>query len=116
MDMVFQALSDATRRQMLRDLAVKERTVSELAEPHPMSLAAASKHVKVLENAGLIEREVRWRTHWCRLNAAPLAEAFNELSFYERFWTERLDTLERLLRDEDASNAQTLKGDDNDEQ
>lgn len=99
---VFHALGDATRRRMLRDLAAGERTVSELAAPHPISLAAASKHIKVLEKAGLVRREVRWRTHWCRLDARPLAAAHDELSFYARFWTDRIDTLERLLREEDA--------------
>jgi DNA-binding transcriptional ArsR family regulator len=90
---------------MLRDLAIRERTVGELAEPHRMTLAAASKHVKVLEAAGLIRREVQWRTHWCYLNAAPLAAAHGELAFYERFWTGRLDELERVLREDDATRA-----------
>ena len=99
MDQVFHALSDATRRRMLRDLAAGERTVGQLAEPHPISLVAASKHIKVLEKAGLIRREIRWRTHVCHLEAAPLARAFDEIGFYQRFWTERLDILERLLRE-----------------
>ena len=98
LDTVFHALGDATRRQMLRELAQGERTVGQLAEPLAMSLAAASKHVKSLEGAGLIRREVRGRTHICRLQAAPLAEAHAWLQTYERFWTARLDTLEQLLR------------------
>lgn len=102
LDTVFNALGDATRRRMLRTLSEGERTVSQLAEPFDMSLAAASKHIKVLEAAGLVDREVRGRTHICRLAAAPLAGAHDWLSFYERFWTDRLDALERLLRDEDA--------------
>lgn len=102
MDQIFHALSDATRRAMLRDLAGGDRTIGELAAPHAMTLAAASKHIKVLEKAGLIDRQVQWRTHTCRLNAAPLAAAQQELAFYERFWTDRLDTLERLLREDDA--------------
>ncbi|AXV15938.1 transcriptional regulator [Neorhizobium sp. SOG26] len=101
-DNVFHALSDATRRRMLRELASGERTVSQLAEPHEMSLAAASKHIKVLESAGLIRREVNGRTHICRLEPGPLASAHEWLGFYERFWTSRLDALERLLRDGDA--------------
>ncbi|HTR13948.1 MAG TPA: metalloregulator ArsR/SmtB family transcription factor [Roseiarcus sp.] len=101
LDSVFHALGDATRRKMLRDLARGERTVGELAEPFDMSLAAASKHVKALENAGLLRREVRGRTHLCRLEPGPLASAHRWLSFYERFWTNRLDELERLLREED---------------
>ena len=99
----------ATRRHMLRDLASGERTVSELAQPFAMSLAAASKHIKVLEHAGLIRREVRGRTHVCRLDPAPLASAHEWLGFYERFWTSRLDLLEQLLRDEDVSKGKTRK-------
>ena len=100
LDGVFHALGDPTRRQMLRELSGGDRTVSQLAEPFAMSLAAASKHIKALENAGLIHREVRGRTHVCRLDPGPLASAHRWLSFYERFWTESLDRLERLLREE----------------
>lgn len=100
LDAVFHALGDPTRRRMLRDLAGGERSVTELAEPAAMSLAAASKHIKVLEAAGLIRREVRWRTHVCRLAPDPLAAAHDWLGFYERFWTGRLDVLDRLLREE----------------
>jgi DNA-binding transcriptional ArsR family regulator len=100
-DTVFHALGDATRRRMLRELAKGERTVGQLAEPFEISLAAASKHIKALENAGLIRREVKGRTHLCRLEPGPLATAHEWLSFYERFWTNRLDVLERLLREED---------------
>src|ERR1041384_3598774 len=102
LDAIFHALGDATRRQMLRDLSAGERTVSQLAEPFSISLAAASKHIKALEHAGLIRREVHGRTHLCRLDPGPLASAHEWLSFYERFWTGRLDELERLLREEDA--------------
>ena len=102
LDTVFHALGDATRRRMLRELSQGERTVSELAAPFAMSLAAASKHIKALERAGLIRREVKGRTHFCRLEPGPLASAHEWLGFYERFWTSRLDVLERLLRDEDA--------------
>lgn len=111
LDTVFHALGDATRRRMLRELVSGERTVSQLAEPFAMSLAAASKHVKALENAGLIRREVRGRTHLCRLNPGPLASAHQWLSFYERYWSDRLDVLERLLRTEDARQSPTRKGD-----
>jgi DNA-binding transcriptional ArsR family regulator len=100
-DTVFHALGDATRRRMLRELAKGERTVGQLAEPFEISLAAASKHIKALENAGLIRREVKGRTHLCSLEPGPLATAHEWLSFYERFWTNRLDVLERLLREED---------------
>ena len=110
---IFHALGDATRRRMLRELASGERTVSQLAEPFAMSLAAASKHIKALENAGLIHREVRGRTHVCRLAPGPLASAHQWLSFYEDFWTNRLDVLDRLLRNEDARrHSSAKKGDD----
>jgi DNA-binding transcriptional ArsR family regulator len=100
LDTIFHALGDATRRQMLRELAGGERTVSELAAPFEMSLAAASKHIKALEGAGLIRREVRGRTHVCRLDPGPLAGANEWLTFYERFWTASLDKLDALLRAE----------------
>ena len=103
LDHVFHALSDATRRQMLRDLSGGARTVGQLAQPFSISLAAASKHIKVLEKAALIRREVRGRTHWCRLEPGPLAGAHEWLSFYQTFWNERLDALERLLIEDDAN-------------
>jgi DNA-binding transcriptional ArsR family regulator len=112
LDTVFHALGDATRRQMLRELAHGERTVSQLAQPFAISLAAASKHIKALESAGLIRRDVRGRTHFCRLEPGPLASAQQWLSFYERFWTSRLDVLDQLLREEDARKNLKPKGDD----
>ncbi len=111
LDAVFHALGDPTRRRILRDLAAGERTVGQLAEPLDMSLAAASKHIKALESAGLIRREVRGRTHLCRLDPGPLAGAHEWLAFYERFWTERLDILDRLLREEDRQTSSDT-GDD----
>jgi DNA-binding transcriptional ArsR family regulator len=102
---VFHALGDITRRRMLRLLADGEHTVGQLAEPFHMSLAAASKHIKALESAGLIRREVQGRIHVCRLNAGPLAAADQWLAFYERFWHERLDRLEALLRRDSALDA-----------
>lgn len=105
LDDVFHALTDATRRQMLRSLAMRERTISELAEPFDMSLAAASKHVKVLERAGLVRRTVQGRTHYCRLDPKPLASAQEWLSFYEKFWNERLDALEAALRHPDKTHS-----------
>jgi len=112
LDTVFHALGDATRRKMLRELADGEQTVGQLARPFAISLAAASKHIKVLENAGLICREVRGRTHLCRLEAKPLAKASDWLSHYERLWTARLDELDRLLREEDAGKAAISKGEE----
>ena len=106
---IFHALSDPTRRRMLIELTSGERTVSQLAVPFAMSLAAASKHIKVLEGAGLIQREVRGRAHLCRLDPGPLETAHEWLSFYERFWTARLDILDRLLREEDEQKSATRK-------
>lgn len=97
LDAIFQALGDATRRAMLGELADGERSVGALAEPFAMSLAAASKHIKVLEKAGLVRRDIRGRTHMCSLNPVPLMRADQWLDVYRRFWTGRLDTLERLL-------------------
>lgn len=97
LDNIFHALADPTRRDMLRSLSLQERTVTELAAPFRMSLAAASKHVKVLEHAGLIRRTVQGRTHICRLAPEPLAEVHEWVRFYERFWNDRLDALEREL-------------------
>ncbi|MBR0649049.1 helix-turn-helix transcriptional regulator [Roseomonas terrae] len=111
LDAIFHALGDATRRHMLADLAGGERSVGQLAEPFAISLAAASKHIRTLEQAGLIRREVRGRTHLCRLDPGPLATAHEWLSFYERFWTGRLDVLERLLREEDSRRSPTPEGD-----
>lgn len=99
----FSALADPTRRAMLRQLADGERNVGELAGPYEMTLAAASKHIKALERAGLVRREVRGRIHVCRLDAEPLHGGFEWLRHYERFWNHRLDDLEALLRAEDAA-------------
>ena len=98
---------------MLRTLARGERSVGELAQPFAISLAAASKHIKALENAGLIRREVRGRTHLCHLEPGPLAGAHAWLNYYERYWSDRLDRLEQLLREEDAAKAKSppRKGD-----
>ena len=100
LSLVFRALGDPTRREMVRRLAGGERSVGELAEPFRMSLAAASKHVQVLERAGLVRRRVEGRVHRCRLDADRLAEAQRWLAHYERFWGERLDALESLLAEE----------------
>lgn len=110
LDSIFRALGDATRRRMLRELTAGERTVGQLAKPFAISLAAASKHIKALENAGLIRREVKGRTHLCRLEPGPLASAHEWLNFYERFWTDRLNALDRLLREADARHSSNPKG------
>jgi DNA-binding transcriptional ArsR family regulator len=90
---------------MLGQLAERELTIGELATPFSMSFAGASKHVRVLENAGLVTRTIRGRSHLCRLEAERLAEANAWLGRYQRFWTARLDTLEALLRAEDEAKA-----------
>lgn len=97
LDRVFQALADPTRREMLRRLASGASTIGGLAKPFDMSLAGASKHVRVLERAGLLERRVEGRRHVCRLNARALAQADEWLRYYERFWMTRLTALEREL-------------------
>ena len=97
MNDVFHALAHDARREMLGRLASGELTVGELAEPLAMSLAAASKHVKVLERAGLVHRTVDGRRHVCRLEPRQLASAAAWLRLYERFWNKRLDALEGLL-------------------
>ena len=112
LDTIFRALGDATRRGMLARLSLGERSIGELAEPFAMSLAGASKHVKVLEEAGLVRREVRGRTHFCRLEPGPLERAHEWLNYYERYWNARLDRLEQLLLEEDAKKSPPRKGDD----
>ncbi len=103
LDRVFQALADPTRRAMLAELRLRERSVGELAAPHRISLAAASKHIKTLERAGLVKRTVHGRTHLCALDAAPLADADGWLREYAQFWNKRLDALEALLAAADAT-------------
>jgi len=97
LDTTFQALSDPTRRGMLASLALGEKSIGELAEPFAMSFAGASKHVKVLEDAGLIARRKVGRTHIIRIDAKPLEEAERWLRQWEKFWNVRLDRLEALI-------------------
>jgi DNA-binding transcriptional ArsR family regulator len=100
LDAIFRTLADPTRRAMLRMLADGERSVGELAEPFEMSFAGAAKHVKVLEDAGLVRRTVRGRIHSCRLVTEPLAAADGWFDFYSRFWSHRLDRLEAAINSE----------------
>ncbi|GAA1011996.1 transcriptional regulator [Acrocarpospora pleiomorpha] len=95
---VFSALADPTRRAILARLADGEATVNQLAEPFPISLQAISKHLKVLERAGLITRgkEAQWRP--CRLDAAPLREVADWIADYQRFWEQRYDQLGEYLQ------------------
>ena len=94
---VFHALGDPTRRAILDRLAEGEATVSNLSRPFDLSFAAVSKHLGVLERAGLVTREARGRERVCRINPAALADARAWLEFHERFWTDRLEALEALV-------------------
>jgi DNA-binding transcriptional ArsR family regulator len=95
----FSALADPTRRAILARLALGETSVTELAKPFEMSMPAVSKHLKVLERAGLISRgrEAQWRP--CRLDAGPLKEAASWIEEYRRFWEHSLDRLDKYLRE-----------------
>lgn len=97
LDMTFHALADPTRRGMLASLALGEKSIGELAEPFAMSFAGASKHVKVLEDAGLIARRKMGRTHLISIDAKPLEEAERWMRQWEKFWNARLDRLEALI-------------------
>jgi len=97
LDRVFSAVADPTRRAILSALARKPATVTEIAQPFPTSLNAISKHILVLERAGLIERQVVGREHHCRLNPAPLRHASAWLEHYRKFWDVRLDALEQHI-------------------
>ena len=109
LDGVFRALSDPTRRAIVERLADGERNVTELAEPFPMSLAAVSKHLRVLERAGIARQRAVGRSRRYRLDASRLAEADSWLRRYERFWESRLDRLEQKLRSEHAAPARARR-------
>lgn len=98
-DAAFAALANATRRDILSRLAAGEATVGGLADAYDMSLNAVSKHLKVLEDAGLVERRIEWREHHIRLNPEPLREVAEWLERYRVFWEGRLDALEQFLAD-----------------
>lgn len=105
LDTTFHALADPTRRGMLANLALGEKSIGELAEPFRMTFAGASKHVRVLEDAGLIARRKVGRTHLIRIDAKPLEEAERWLRQWEKFWNVRLDRLEALIdRDKEKEN------------
>ena len=97
LDGVFHALSDPTRLAILRDVASREKSVGEIAQPYRVSLAAISKHLKVLERARLIHREKRGSFQFVRINPAPMKEAERWLSYYEKFWNQQLDALTEFL-------------------
>jgi DNA-binding transcriptional ArsR family regulator len=97
LDAVFSALADPTRREIVRRLSAGDASVSELAEPFEMSLPAVSKHLGVLEDAGLLIREKEGRVRHCRLVAAPMQEALEWIARYGRFWEEQFDSLAEFL-------------------
>jgi DNA-binding transcriptional ArsR family regulator len=97
LDLVFAALADPTRRALLTKLSESDATVTELAEPFAMSQPAISKHLKVLESAGLISRRSVATSRYSHLEAAPLKEATAYMEKYKRFWSTRFDTLEAAL-------------------
>lgn len=99
LDRTFSALSDPTRRAIMKRLAKRKRTVTELAEPFEISMAAVSKHLRVLEKAGLVVQEREGRVRRCRLSARPLKDAARWIEHYRRFWEESLDRLEDYLRE-----------------
>jgi DNA-binding transcriptional ArsR family regulator len=97
LDTVFAALADSTRRGILESLSGGELAVSALAAPHDMSLPGFMKHLRVLEDAGLVQRTKEGRVVSCELSAAPMQAAAAWMLRYEKFWTEKLDSLGRYL-------------------
>ena len=97
LDAVFAALADPTRRGILESLSGGESAVSALAAPHDMSLPGFMKHLRVLEDAGLVARAKAGRVVSCELSAAPMKAAASWMSRYEKFWTDKLDSLARYL-------------------
>ena len=97
LDSVFLALGHPIRRQILMRLAQGAATVTDIAEPFELSLNAISKHLKVLEKAGLIRRQVLGREHYCSISPQPLEEVSNWLNYYQGFWMSRLDAMEQEL-------------------
>lgn len=104
LDRVFFALSDGTRRGILARLAQGSTTIGELSAPYEISKPAISKHMKILENAGLIERRISGRQHQCTLTTAGLKTAEEWLNFHRKFWESRFDALTDLLQQEKTKN------------
>ena len=99
LDVTFMALADSTRRTILTRLAETDCTVSELAEPFSISLPAVSKHLKILENAGLLQRSKEGSIRRCRLKAGPMKDASAWIDKYRSFWEKQFDSLEKFLED-----------------
>ncbi|MBL8781586.1 MAG: helix-turn-helix transcriptional regulator [Alphaproteobacteria bacterium] len=103
LDAVFHALAHPARRAMLKRLAATPQNIGELAQPFDMTFAGASKHVRVLERAGLVKRKVEGREHICAVAPAPLKTATDWLAHYERLWITSLDALDAMLNEQDAA-------------
>jgi DNA-binding transcriptional ArsR family regulator len=99
LDLVFHALADRTRRDILKRLGSAELIVSELALSYDMSLTAVSKHIKVLETAGLVRTTKTGRVHRCTMQFEPLEVVGDQIAFYKQFWERRLDGLEKHVKD-----------------
>ena len=112
LDGVFHALSDPTRRSILRDIAEEEKTVGEIARPYRSSLAAISKHIHVLEGSGLVIRRKQGSFQFVRINPMPMKEAQQWLSYYEKFWNERLDQFQQYFKDRQLNRGKTRKNKD----
>ena len=100
LDKIFMALADGTRRQLVNMLANGDKNISDLTAPFDMSMAAISKHIKVLEAAGIVKRQVQGRTHILSLQPEQLAEALDWISVYRYFWKKKFNTLEGLLNEQ----------------
>src|SRR5947209_20368893 len=105
LDTIFRALADPTRRGMLARLALGDKSIGELAEPFAMTFAGASKHVKVLEEAGLIARRKQGRAHIISIDAKPLEEAERWMRQWEKFWNTILDRIEALIERDKKKNS-----------
>jgi DNA-binding transcriptional ArsR family regulator len=105
LDATFSALADPTRRAILSRLARGPASVTEIADPFDISLPAVSKHVRVLEEAGLLSRQIEGRVHTCHLQAAPLKEASGWIAAYRRFWEGQLDALAHFLEETNMEEA-----------
>jgi DNA-binding transcriptional ArsR family regulator len=111
LDSTFAALSDATRRGILARLAHQgDKSVSDLAAPYKMTLPAVSKHLRVLQDAGLVSRQKDGRVHHCRLRAEPMKHAAAWIEHYRQFWEAQLDSLARYLEDSANKNVHSKHG------
>lgn len=114
LDRIFHALAHPARRSMLTSLVEGERCLTELAAPLKMSFPAASKHVKILEQAQLVRRRVAGRNHFCRIGPQPLEQAARWLETYRKIWEANFERLDELLEEMKASEHQAEKSKEND--